>query len=300
MSTQLKVHLSLLAVNLIYGANYAIAKLAMPAFISPFAFILLRVGSGVIFYSLLYLLLVKEKIDKKDLVWFLICGFFGVAINQICFFTGLSITTEINASLLMITTPILVIIFSAVIAKEKISMFKTLGIALGVAGALLILKGKGAFFTFSSATFTGDLFIFINAVSYGLYLVLVKKLMKKYHPITVISGVFMAGFIPVCLVGGHDLAQVQWQKFTPLAWYSICFVVVFTTFTAYLLNIYALKNTSSSLVGIYIYSQPIFATLISVVMHKQELSRLTIIAAILIFSGVFLANQKKETGDNRY
>ncbi len=295
MSTQLKVHLSLLAVNLIYGANYAIAKLAMPAFISPFAFILLRVGSGVIFYSLLYLILVKEKIDKKDLGWFLICGFFGVAINQICFFTGLSKTTEINASLLMITTPILVIVFSAVIAKEKISMFKMLGIALGVAGALLILKGKGAFFTFSSTTFTGDLFIFINAVSYGLYLVLVKKLMKKYHPITVISGVFMAGFIPVCLAGGHELAQVQWQKMTPLVWCSISFVVVFTTFTAYLLNIYALKNTSSSLVGIYIYSQPIFATLISILMGKQELSRLTVLAAILIFSGVFLANLKNES-----
>lgn len=295
MSTQLKVHLSLLAVNLIYGANYAIAKLAMPAFISPFAFILLRVGSGVIFYSLLYLILVKEKIDKKDLGWFLICGFFGVAINQICFFTGLSKTTEINASLLMITTPILVIVFSAVIAKEKISMFKMLGIALGVAGALLILKGKGAFFTFSSTTFAGDLFIFINAVSYGLYLVLVKKLMKKYHPLTVISGVFMAGFIPVCLVGGHELAQVQWQKMTPLVWCSIGFVVLFTTFTAYLLNIYALKNTSSSLVGIYIYSQPIFATLISILMGKQELSRLTVLAAILIFSGVFLANQKNES-----
>jgi drug/metabolite transporter (DMT)-like permease len=291
MSTKLKVHLSLLAVNLIYGANYAIAKMAMPEFISPFAFILIRVGMGSLFYFLLYAMFVREKINVKDIPLFLICGLFGVAINQICFFKGLSLTNEINASLLMITTPILVVIFSAFIAREKISTLNVTGIGLGVLGALLILKGKGSFFTFSSSTMLGDTYIFINAISYSLYLVIVKKLMKRYHPITVICFVFMAGFIPVFFTGWHELSQVKWQHFTPMVWYSIAFVVVFTTFFAYLLNVFALKKTSPSLVGIYIYSQPIFATMISIIMKKEALQELTIVAALLIFGGVYLANK---------
>lgn len=291
MSTRLKVHLALLTVNLIYGANYAIAKIAMPEYVTPFAFILIRVGLGTLFYLLLYTIFIREKINSKDIPLFLICGLFGVAINQICFFKGLSITTEINAALLMITTPIIVIIFASIISKEKISTNNMIGIGLGIMGALLILKGRGAFFTFSSKTILGDIFIFINAISYGFYLVLVKKLMQKYHPLTVISFVFLAGLIPVFFTGYNEVKSIKWNEFTPMVWYSIAFVIFFTTFLAYLLNIFALKNTSPALVGIYIYSQPIFAAIISIAMKKQDLNGLTVLAAILIFTGVYLSNK---------
>lgn len=297
MSTKLKVHLSLLAANLIYGANYAIAKLVMPEFITPFAFILIRVGLGTFFFLLLYGSFIREKISIKDIPLFILCGIFGVAINQICFFKGLTLTTEINASLLMITTPILVIIFSAFIAKEKISAFNIMGIGLGIVGALLILKGKGSLSTFSSKTLRGDIFIFINAVSYSLYLVMVKKLMAKYHPLTVISFVFLAGLIPVTYTGWQEVSRIDWGNFTPTVWYSIGFVVVFTTFFAYLLNIFALKKTSPSLVGIYIYSQPIFAAFISILMGKEPLNALTIIAATLIFIGVYFATNATTKGN---
>lgn len=290
MKSSFKTHLALLTVNLIYGANYSIAKIALPTYIAPFAFILIRVGSAVLFYFLLQFIMGREKIDKKDIPMFALCGLFGVAINQICFFVGLSQTTEINASLLMITTPILVLTLGGLMGKEKVTALKVLGIALGALGAFLILKGRGAIFAFSSDTLKGDFFIFVNAVSYSFYLVVVKRLLRRYKPLTVISYVFLFGLIPVIFFGWEPLRQVDWAHMPAVAYFSVFYVIVCTTFFAYLLSTIALNRASSTLVGIYIYSQPLFAAFISIMMGKQQLNIYNASAAVLIFTGVFMVN----------
>ena len=214
------VHLALLLVNLIYGANYTIAKIALPQYVKPFAFILIRVGSAVLFYFTLLLLFFREKIHWKHVPMLILCGIFGVAINQICFFVGLSQTTEINAALLMITTPILVLAFGVFAKRETLHPFKIAGIFLGALGALVLLKGKGSPFSFNSTTLKGDIFIFINAASYSVYLVLVKSLMKTYKPITVISWVFLFGSIPVLFMGWTQFTEIDWKLMPLNAWLS--------------------------------------------------------------------------------
>jgi len=290
MTKKWKVHLALLAVNLIYGANYSIAKIALPQYVKPFAFIVLRVGPAVCFYFLLQFLISREKVAWKDIPKLALCGLFGVAINQICFFVGLSQTTEINAALIMITSPILVLIVGAISGREHINVVKVIGIILGALGAMLLLKGKGSLFSFNSSTIKGDTFIFINAVSYSIYLVMVKKLMTKYSPITVISYVFLFGLIPVLFMGWNSLMEVDWAHMPALAWWSIAYVIIATTFFAYLLNIFALRHVNASLVGIYIYSQPIFAAFIAIAVQHKAFEWHTVMAALIIFLGVFLVN----------
>ena len=176
-------HLALLGVALIYGANYTVAKSVMQSgLISPIGFVFFRVLFAMGAFHIIHCVLIKEKIKRGDLPRFLLCGMLGVAINQIFFFKGLEYTTPIHASLIMITTPFVVLFAAAILIKEKITIAKTLGIALGATGAvLLILKDQSVIFS-SQSGMLGDLFILINAASYGLYLVIVKPLLKKYHP----------------------------------------------------------------------------------------------------------------------
>ena len=153
-----------------------------------------------------------------------ICGIFGVVINQEMFFLGLSITTPINAALIMIMTPILVFVISFFLSHEKASWQKILGLILGLSGALVILSGKG--FNFSSETILGDLFILINATSYAIYLVIVRPLMKKYHPLTVIKWVFFFGLFPVLIFGYNQFIEIQWYTFTTQTWIAVAFVII--------------------------------------------------------------------------
>ena len=280
--------MALLGANLIYGGNYTIAKIVMPDFIKPFGFIVLRVLGATAFFWVLHLFMKREKIDKKDFPRLLLCSLFGVVINQLMFFKGLDLTTPINASLIMITTPILVLLISGLIMKEGITLPKVLGIMAGAFGAFLIIGGKD--FSFSGETVTGDLFILINACSYALYLVTVKPLMKKYHPLTIIKWIFLMGVIPVFVVGFKQFQEIQWQTFPTHIIMATVYVVLFTTCFAYLLNISALKQVNPSVVGIYIYLQPFLASIIAVLIGQDTLTPVKVISALCIFTGVGLVS----------
>ena len=265
-------HLALLIANLIYGVNYTMAKIALPKYIKPFGFIFVRVAiAGSLFW--LFHLTIREKVKTKDLLRLAICGLFGVAINQLLFFQGLSMTTEINASLLMITTPILVLTLGHFLIGERITWLKMLGIFLGAGGAFLLI-GFGKDFSFGASTSWGDILVLINATSYALYLVLVKPLMSKYHPLTVIKWVFLFGFIIVAIAGWRQFEQIEWSTFDWKVWSSVVYVVFGTTFLAYLLNIFALSRVQPSTVSVYIYSQPLVATLVSVSVGNDVLTPL--------------------------
>jgi len=202
------------------------------------------------------------------------------------FFAGLNLTTPVNGALIMIMTPIIVMLVSFFLRYEKPNWYKILGIILGAFGAFLIISGKGL--SFSSATMKGDLFILMNAASYAVYLVLVRPLMKKYHPMTVIKWVFLLGLLPVIILGWQQFQTIQWQTFTPAIWLALAFVVLCVTFCAYLFNILALREVHSSVVGAYIYLQPIFAAVLSAFFKYDTFDLMKLIAAGFIFSGVFL------------
>jgi drug/metabolite transporter (DMT)-like permease len=283
-----KAHIYLFVVNLFYGAGFTISKLVMPQYIKPFGFILLRVSVTTTLFFLLHKFWIKEKIAPKDFALIAVCGLFGVVINQELFFLGLSITTPINASLIMIMTPILVFVISFFLAHEAATWQKIAGIVAGAFGALIIISGKG--FNFSGETVLGDLFILTNAVSYAIYLVIVRPLMKKYHPLTVIKWVFFFGLIPVSIFGFNQFSAIEWSTFPTHVWLAVAFVIICTTFFAYLLNILALREVHSSVVGAYIYLQPVLATIISISLGKDQLDMRKIVAALLIFAGVFLVS----------
>lgn len=289
MNKILKAHISLLIANLIYALNFTIAKDVMPNFILPSAFILLRVIGALFLFSFSYFIFFFQKIEFKDILRFAICGLFGVAINQLFFFEGLNLTTPINAAIVMTTNPILVMLLSFIIVKEAISFRKILGITLGFVGASTLILSDGAI-DLSSNNSTGNLFVFINATSYGLYLVIVKPLLNKYHPLTVLFYVFAFGLLFVLPFGYDDLTIVKWGTIPVNIYLEIIFVVVCTTFIAYLLNSSALKTLTASTVSIYIYLQPILASLFAIFLGADFLDEKKIIASVLIFSGVYLVS----------
>ncbi len=287
----LLAHIALFTTNFIYAANYSIAKLVMPAFIPPFGFIVLRVSAACILFWL-SAAWVRERVERADIPRLALCGLTGVAINQLLFFKGLNWTTPIHGSLIMLVTPILVVIISSILIKEKITWQRQIGILLGCVGALLLIVG-GKTIAINTNSLWGDLFIFINAVSYAIYFVLVRKMLQKYHAVTVSAWMFSFGLLIVLPIGFNETMDINWQIFTPIAWWSLAFVLFFVTFVAYLCNAYAMRTLSPSIAGAYIYSQPILATIIAISLGKDELSIIKLIAAILIFIGVALVSKTK-------
>src|SRR5687767_12298116 len=181
----------------IYGANYVISKEVTPNYIKPFGLVVFRVASALVLFWLVALIWVREKMEKKDILHCALLALLGVAINQMLFLKGLSMTLPINASIMMITTPILVVVLGFLLRREKASGIRILGIALGFIGAFLVINTGGAGSGNYKASVWGDIFILVNALSWGMYLIYVKPLMQKYHTITIVKWVFLFGLIYV-------------------------------------------------------------------------------------------------------
>lgn len=282
-------HIALFIVNLIYALNYTIAKDVMPEYIEPSGFILLRVLCGVFIFYFFYFLFIKESVEKKDFFRLALCGLFGVAINQLFFFEGLNLTTPINAAIIMTVNPVLVIIISALLIGEKITVKKIIGIVLGIIGAGALILNSGSV-SFDNDFFIGNILVLINATSYAIYLVLVKGLMKKYNPLTVMFFVFLFGLFFVLPFGYQDLNSINLDSFTNDIYLKIFFVVVCTTFIAYLLNAFALKSLNPSIVSIYIYLQPVLASVIAILYNSDTIDYVKIVSSIFIFIAVFLVS----------
>jgi drug/metabolite transporter (DMT)-like permease len=285
-------------VAIIYGINYTIAKEVMPTYIKPYGFILLRVLGAAILFWVLSLFTARQNIEKSDFGRIFLAALFGVCINMLAFFKGLSLTSPINASVIMVNTPILVLVLSAIILKEKITFIKVLGILIGLTGAiLLIVYGKSTIK--GDHPLIGNSLIFVNATSYGLYLIIVKKLTQKYNAITLIKWLYLFGLLLVIPFGLSELQEVSWQEIPDGIYFNIAYVIIFTTFFAYLLNLFALTKLRPTTLSAFIYLQPLLASSYALLMKKDSLNSLKVFAAILIFLGVYLVtksnNHKKAT-----
>jgi len=287
-------HFSLFIANLIYAINYSFAKDVMPIYITPSGFILLRVIGAFVLFSIVYYIFIKEKIEKEDILRLSACGLFGVAINQLLFFEGLNLTTPINAAIVMTINPVLVIFLSFIIINDPITIRKSFGIIMGLFGASFLILQSGNL-EFLNSHFKGNLLVLINATSYGVYLVIVKPMMKKYHPITVMYVVFGMGLLYVFPFGINDLLDVEWDLIPHTVNMQIFFVVFFTTFVAYLCNSLALQHLKPTTVSIYIYLQPVLATAFAIFWGSDFLDTKKIIAAIFIFFGVYLVSARTKS-----
>jgi drug/metabolite transporter (DMT)-like permease len=279
-------------VSIIYGVTFTIAKDVMPLYIDAYGFILLRVGGSVILFWLVWLFMPKEKIALNDFPRIVAAAFFGVAFNMLTFFKGLSLTSPISAAVIMVSTPMIVLTLSALIMKERMQKRMVFGIILGLIGtAFLILYGK----SIGSATNAGlgNFLVLVNAISYGFYLIIVKKLMDKYNAFTFVKWIYLFGFIMVLPFGWSQFQAVNWALVPMDICWKIGFVVVFSTFLTYLLNLLSMKELKPTTVAVFIYLQPLFATIFAISLGKDELSMVKIGSAVLIFVGVYLVTQKK-------
>jgi drug/metabolite transporter (DMT)-like permease len=285
-------HIAMFIVALIYALNFAWAKLVMPQYIGAYGFILLRVSAAVVLFFISSLF-IKQRLKREDMLLVAISGIFGVALNMLSFFKGLELTTPINGALIMLTTPILVLLFSLVVLKEKLTFIKITGIILGLSGALiLIYKGQNMSGTNASNPFLGNILVAVNAASYGIYLIMIKPLTSKYHPVVLLNWTFFFGLLYVIPFGASDLMKVDWQGIHSQIWWIIAFVLVCVTFLTYLLNGIALTVVSPAIVGAYIYLQPLLTGIIAIIGGHDMIHLHLAISALLIFVGVYFVSRK--------
>lgn len=287
-----RAHLSLLAANIIYGLNFTFAKAVMPEHIKSFALLSLRSLSTVVLFWVTSLFMPKDPVEKKDLIFIFSVAIFGVVINQALFLLGLELTSPINSSIIQSTNPIFAFVFAALILKEKITFLSGAGLTTGFIGVMILIMKNGTP-DVSSTTFLGDIFTLINTTSWAFYTVIIKRMLEKYNPVTVMKWTFLFGMFINIPVGYGQWGSMDWSAIPVRAWLQIGFVVFFATFMGYVLLMFGLRKLSPTIVSTYTYLQPVIAAYLATLLGQDHIDAVMVISALLIFAGVYVVSRQR-------
>lgn len=298
MSKRTLAILAAIGATTIYGINHTVAKGVMPIHVKPFGFIMLRVTGAALLFWIISFFGPKEKIEKRDWSRILVCSILGMVINMLSFFKGLQLSTPINSAVLVTITPIIVVILSAFFLSERITLNKSLGVLLGFAGAIgLILFGAEVRQDAPNIPLGNFLFV-VNATSYGAYLIVVKKLIEKYHPFTLMKWLFTIAVVINLPITLPEVMEIEWSTMPMWAYGSVAFVVIGTTFLTYLFNVFALTELKASTIGAFMYMQPLVGILFALFSGKDHLTLVKIVATAFVLVGVYLASKRSKAGLN--
>lgn len=296
-SKWINIYLPLIAVQFLFAALPSFSKIAFRTF-DPKLILIVRIGGGALIFYLIYrLFFYSGKIERRHYLNFFVLAFTGVCMNQFLFLEGVSRTTSINAIIIVATIPIDTLIISAFLKQDKITPIKIAAIASAFMGVFIIV---GAEKLDLGGYFAGNILLVGSALVYSFYLVLSRKMLAIYKPFTVISYVFIFGFletIPMTLLPIFEMLREP----APLKfWWTPAVILVFGTVLPYLFNIIALRRAKSSLVASFIYLQPLFGIALSLVLLGEKLELKNVAAAALILAGLtILSREQKIAGSFR-
>lgn len=292
--SRLRIHLGLFTVAFFFSLNYLISKLGMREF-APMSFAWLRVCGSAIILALVERFDDSPHLSRADSKRVALFALLGVVFNQTLFLGGLALTTVQTAAILITTIPVFALGVAIVLGRERAAVHKIGGIVLAGTGALLVVGGEG--FHGNAKSLLGALMIVGNCLSYATYLVISKPDMARLSPRRVVARMFAAGAVLMLPIAALPLAREEWSTLSSRAWLSLALVIAGPTVGAYLINAWTLRYAESSVVAAYTYVQPVLATLLGAMFLGEAVRPIVIVAAAMIFAGVWLAGRVSASAD---
>lgn len=282
-----KYHISLLTANILFGVNYSFYSSIIGRIVTSDQLFMLRICSSAIFFVPFMFLSGKWRIDWKDLYKFALIGLIIVFGRIYLMLLGMNYTSPIDGSIIATMNPILIMIFSAILIKEKITGKRIFGILLGMAGALTLIlsESKGGL---HGGKMLGNILIMVSILFSALNTVYVKKFITKYHPFTLLGWSMLIGVAVAFPFFGKKLVEINTAGWNHEMWFELGYITIIGTVLATIMAYYPLKRVSATSASIYAYAQPVAATLLAVLRGQDKITTITIISAVMIFSGVML------------
>ena len=287
MSNVFKAHLGLILSYVIWAVNYLLYKVIMPHYISPYAMTMLAVGVAALlaFGSMLFVPI--EPVRRQDILKLVAAAaLMGIA-KKLFLMVGIQHTSPIDASIIATLGPILVLVISVMFLVDRFTPMKVLGMALVLAGALVvILSGSGM--QAPSDKLGGDAVVLLAIVASSFSMVWLKELIMRYKPVTLLRWIYPVAAVMMLPIGLGPLLRTDFSAMPAHVAWIVAYVAVVPTFGPNYLLIYSLHYVKPTISSIYFYLEPVIATAISVAMHMDTLSWDRALASLAVFAGVLL------------
>ena len=296
-SRPLVAHLCLFCACAFWGLMAPLGKDAMTHGFTGIDMVTFRVTGGAVLFWLTSLFTPKEHVPKKDLLMLIGAAVFGLVTNQCCYTIGLSITSPVNASIVTTSMPIFAMILAFLILKEPITVKKAGGVAMGCAGAVILIVTSAAAANSKVGDIRGDLLCLGAQLSFALYLSLFSPLIRRYSVITVNKWMFTYATAMILPFTFGRVSSIDYAAIPMSTWLETGFVVIFGTYVSYILMMIGQHTLRPTVVSIYNYVQPIVSVTVSVLTGIGVFKPSQGAAVILVCLGVWLVTKSKSRRD---
>ncbi len=283
----------LLIITLIWGATFAIIKLALVN-VSPMVFISIRFSFAAIL--LLPFFLKKSKnISRSAVLSGLLLGvmyFLGFSTQTI----GLNYTTATKSGFITGTCVLFTPIFQYLFEKKKPGKGNLIGVFFVLTG-LIVLSSKGnsildIFHELGSGFNIGDFFTLLCAVFFAMYIVYLDIISKKYDYLLLvflqISITAVMGIISVIILSVSGLENIKFMFSGSLIFAFLYTSILATVLTTTFQTKYQ-KIVTPTKAGIIFSFEPVFSAVIAYYFIHEKISRFSFIGGILIFTGLLVS-----------
>ncbi len=294
-------HMAALAANIMWGLMAPVSKEALNYFasvgVSPVVLPAFRMVGATLCFWILSAIVGREKVDKADMPLILLGGLLSVAFNQNLFICGIAFTSPVDASVVTTMLPIITMLLSAAILGEPITGLKAGGVAVGTAGAILLVMSNGDGLTFDAGHALGDAMCLGAQLSFALYLVLCKRVMGKYKPATLMKWMFLSASIVTLPFSGPSVAEIDLATVPSAVWGEIAYVVFIGTFMTFLLVPIGQRLLRPTVISSYNYTQPVVSAIASIALGLATFGWVKGMAVALVFGGVIMVSLSRAKGD---
>jgi drug/metabolite transporter (DMT)-like permease len=295
---KLQGHAAVLTANVIFGLGVPVTKLLLDHWVTPMGYMASRSLFAAIIFWIISLFMPKEKVARKDLVVILLGGLLGFVVSQTLTAECLKFTTPVYYSIIATLCPIATMLMAALFLGEKINGLKTVGVVLGIVGALIMVFANQ---TLSSGSndLLGISFGFLSLATWVAYLLITRKVSQKYSAVTQMKWVFLISAVvtvPIAWSGLDDnaLYTVAW------GWDGVAemaFIVVFATVLGYFAIPFAMRYLSATTVSVYTNLQPVVASVVAFAIAQDTLTWDKPVAGVLVLLSAYIvttAQMKKD------
>ncbi len=296
--TLLKASLAIGFAELFNALNINAQKYLLPEWSNAFSMLFMRTAFGMLFFWVLDRFSQKEKVAPRDLLFMLTAGACSLTSYMTFYLLGVEKSSPVDSSLIMSCMPVAVLILAVLFYREKLSILKILGVICGIGGTvfIILMQARVNDAEHFRNSVLGNLFCVFSALSYGVYLIVNKRLATRYAPFTMLKWIFTGAFImsiPLLWIAGWDVPAFR-DGFHVIPWAVILFVLIFPTGLTYLLIPFALKNLQATTVAMYDYEVPVVASLVGILLGQAHFGWYQPVAAMLIFLGVYLVSKENK------
>lgn len=288
-------HLAMLCATIMWGAMSPIAKGVMQeGEIGGLAMAAIRIGGGALIFLVASLLPRRltgdTSVERRDFVWIFLASVIMISANQGLFIIGIQYTTPIDTTVMCTMTPVFTLLLAAIFINQRLTALKVTGVALGLAGALIMALTEEQS-SIASNPLLGNILCLLAQVCAAVYYVFFLKIINRYSAFTVMKWMFLFSAIMFVPAMTPFLAQIDWNNVGTQSYWAIAYIIVFPTFIAYLLIPFSQRRLKPTVISMYAYLQPVVAAVIASLMGIAVFGPIRIISTLMIFAGVFMVSE---------